>query len=72
MIKKRFDRIIRKMAAESNTPPEQIRMEMQQAMDEAMQNPDPIIQARWKKIPRKGKELTLEEFVEYVASQIKT
>lgn len=35
-----------------------------------MNNPDPTVQAAWKKIPHKGEAVTLEEFLEYIASQI--
>ena len=46
------------------------RKEMQKAMDLAMASKDPIIQARWARIPRSGEKVTLEEFVEYVATQV--
>lgn len=43
---------------------------MQIAMDLAMASNDPVIQARWARIPKSGKKLTLEEFVEHVATQV--
>ena len=39
---------------------------MQQVMNEALENPDPAVQAMWRSIPRKGAEPTLEEFMDYL------
>lgn len=44
--------------------------EIELAIDEAMKSDDPLVQARWKLIPRKGEKPTAEEFVDYVAKQV--
>lgn len=62
--------ILEELARKNHTTPEQIRKEMQFAIKEGQKSRDPFIQARWAAIPRKGKELTLEEFVEYLAKQL--
>lgn len=70
MKKQEFEAVLSQVAKECRTTPEQVRMEMQRAMDAARQNPDPAIQAKWAAIPRKGDEVTLEELMEYVALRV--
>lgn len=48
-----------------------IRRQIRECMEAAMKNPDPKIRAVWASIPRKGKELTEEEFIQWAAGQIK-
>lgn len=45
---------------------EEVRREIQLAIDDAMKNPDPKIQAQWRKIPKKGKKPTPEEVIAFV------
>lgn len=66
-----LNQIIAQIARKNRTTPQQIRSEMEAAMKEAMKNPDPVIQARWAAIPRKGSEITLEEFVNYCSQQLR-
>ena len=61
------DNIIKKIAKQQHTTPERIRKEMEKAMEEAKRSQDPAVQARWAAIPRKGTDVTLEEFLTYVA-----
>jgi hypothetical protein len=61
-----FERMLETVAKKEGISNEQVRREMQEAMDEAMNNPDPMVQMRWKFIPCKGAQPTLEEFVEYL------
>jgi len=56
------------IAQESGVSVDVIIKEMEDAITEAMENPDPIIQERWKKIPRRGKKPTALEFVAYMRS----
>ena len=69
-MKRNFEQIIKEIAVMQGMTPAEVRKEMQYAMDEAMRNPSPQIQAAWASIPRHGKNLTLEEFVEYMANMI--
>ncbi len=64
----KFEAVLTQIARKNNTTKEHVRREMQYAMDMAMASPDPLVQARWAAIPRKGEKLTLEEFVSYMAS----
>lgn len=42
--------IYEKIAEKYNTPPEEVRREMQIAIDAGFDNPDPAVQAEWKKV----------------------
>ena len=63
----KFRRILTLIAQKENMTVDEVRNEMQSAMEERQKSCDPAVQALWASIPRKGAELTLEEFVVYVA-----
>ena len=65
----KFRSILKEIARRHNTTVEEVRSQMQLAMDEARKCSDPAVQARWNAIPRKGEVLTLEEFVAYMAGR---
>lgn len=67
MSKTKFERILEIIARQEHLSVQEVREEMTEAMREGQNSRDPIVQARWAAIPRKGAELTLEEFVEYMA-----
>ena len=69
MQKDKFESILEQIARKEHTTKAHVRQEMQKARDLAMASSDPLIQARWARIPKAGERLTLEEFVEYVATQ---
>lgn len=62
-----IDKIIKQIAKQHHTTSEHVQREMEAAMKEAKRNKDPAVQARWKAIPHKGEEVTLEEFINYIA-----
>lgn len=70
MTKEKMQLILELIAAANHTTPDQVRKEMQAAMEEGQRTSNPLAQAKWASIPRKGKELTLEEFIEYVATRL--
>ncbi len=55
------------IAAKEGISLEEVRREIQLAIDDAMKNPDPKVQAEWRKIPKKGKKPTPEEVIEFVS-----
>ena len=61
-----FEYMLEMVANNAGISKEQVRKEMQEAMEEAMHSPDPMVQMRWQFIPRKGEQPTLEEFVEFL------
>lgn len=46
--------IYEKIAEKYNTTPEEVRREMQIAIDAGFDDPDPVVQAEWKKVNLKG------------------
>jgi len=66
-----LDKIIKEIAKQHHTTPEQVRREMEAAMAEAKQSKNPAVQARWASIPHKGDEVTLEELIDYIAFIVK-
>jgi len=62
---------IAKLAAEKGISEEEVRREIQIAIDAGMANQDPNVQAYWKKIINKGVKPTPEDVIEYFADQVK-
>ena len=71
-MKYNFQIILEQIAVANQTTAEEVRKEMQIAMDSALETNDPKIRQHWEHIPKAGENLTLEEFVDYIAYQIKT
>ena len=69
MRKLKFELMLAEIARRNGTTKEQVRREMQIAMESGMNSADPLVQQRWKRIPKQGEKLTLEEFVDYLATQ---
>ena len=60
-----------KIAEKYNTTPEEVRREMQIAIDAGFDNPDPAVQEEWKKMTLKGDRPTPEEVINYAVKQLK-
>lgn len=73
-MKKKYDaeQAIRALAMQEGKTVEYIRSQMKIAMLSGLSNPDPEIQARWKKIPCKGEIPTPEEMITFLACNIDT
>lgn len=61
-----FERILQQIACANQVTSAEIREQMQLAMDAAMANPDPAVQAMWNSIPKRGARPTLDEFMDYL------
>ena len=59
------------IAEQYNTTPEEVRREMQIAIDAGFDDPDPTVQAEWKKVNLKGDRPTPEEVINYAVKQLK-
>ena len=66
------ERTIRTIAMREGKSVEYIRSQMKLAMLSGLQNPDPDVQANWKKIPCKGDTPTPEELITYLAAHVGT
>ncbi|MFT3950373.1 MAG: sporulation initiation factor Spo0A C-terminal domain-containing protein [Oscillospiraceae bacterium] len=64
-------KILRDIASKNGTTVAEVRREIQSALDIGMQNPDPLVQAYWNRIPRRGKKPTVEEVLTFLAKQVK-
>ena len=70
MKNQKLEAVLEQIAWENHVAKQQVRLQMQRAMDEAMASTDPVVQARWAAVPRKGEKVTLEEFIAYLASML--
>ena len=66
-----IDEIIQQIAKEHHTTPEIVRREMEFSMKEAQKTTNPRAKALWASIPHKGDDITLEEFISYIATLAK-
>ena len=64
-------RILEQIAQKEHTTAAEVRREIMEALAEAQRSPDPAVQARWAAVPRRGKEPTLDEIVDYLAKQVR-
>jgi len=64
-----FDKIIQQIARANHTSSTELRAQMQLAMDAALQDPDPAVQAMWASIPSREEKPTLEEFMDYLVEK---
>ena len=69
MHEKQLHKILETIARNNNTSTENVRKEMLSAMKMGQSSKDSKVQAKWESIPRKGAELTLEEFLDYLLRQ---
>ena len=68
---KRAAGIIRQIARENHVTEEEVRRDMKEAMDAGRNNPDLAVQAKWVGFEYAGDEPTLEEFILWMAGQVR-
>ena len=66
MRNRKFNRMLRDVAEFEGVSVERAYKMMQEAINAAQSDPNPIIQARWRNIPHKGETVTVEEFFAYM------
>ena len=64
-----MEHIWKQIAREDNTTVENVRAEIQRAIDAAMADPDPTIQRKWAAIPSKTGKPTPEELLVYIVKK---
>ena len=64
------EKAIEAIAARNGVTADEVRREIQLAIDLAMQDSDPEIRKRWDSIPSKGKKPTPEELILYISQNI--
>lgn len=65
-----INKILNQIAANEGINVEDVKIEMQKAIDEGEKNPDPAVKACWANIPKHGEKHTLEEIIEFLARSI--
>ena len=65
----RVEAVLQKVARSNGVSVDHVRREIQYAMEEGMASPDPLVQAEWALIPRKGEKPTVDEFIIYLANK---
>lgn len=65
-----FNKILKDLAANYNTTPEEVYQEMQKVIDIGFHNPDPVIQLHWQNVPFVNGHPRPEDFISYIASKL--
>ena len=68
---KRATGIIRQIARDHHVTEDEVRRDMKEAMDAGRNNPDPAVQEKWTRFEYAGDEPTLEEFILWMAGQVR-
>ncbi|MFR1088058.1 MAG: sporulation initiation factor Spo0A C-terminal domain-containing protein [Mediterraneibacter gnavus] len=63
--------IFEKVAEKFHTTPEEVYAEIQKAIDAGFDNPDPKVQAKWRKVKMQGERPTPEEVINYALGELK-
>lgn len=64
--------IFERVAKQYGTTSIEVYLEIQKAIDAGFYNPDPKVQAEWKKMNFKGEKPTPEEVIAYLVSELQT
>lgn len=70
MQKKKLDTILAKIAKKHGVTVQEVRKEMEAAMEAGQRSEDPKVKEIWDRIPKKDQVLTLEEFVDYLIQRV--
>ncbi len=63
--------VIKRVAKKYGTTPDEVRKEMSLAIQEGFNNPDPEVQAMWRKLFPDGKQPSPEKFIQVLAGEVK-
>ena len=70
-MKRKYSKAIKKIARQEGVSEDYVYAEMQKAIAEGFNNPDPAVQEHWKKIAPDGKIPSPEKVIEILSKQIK-
>lgn len=62
-------RAIQEVAKRSGVSEATVRREIEAVITAARKNPDPLVRARWRRVPCAGRYPTPEELIEYLSRQ---
>lgn len=63
--------ILRKIAKENSTTPDEVYREMQYAIQTAKNNSSPNARAKWDAVPSRDEIPTVEEFIDFMVSVLR-
>lgn len=72
MNEKQIERIIQTVANNNGVPVDTVVKEIELVIEEGMKSCDPLIQARWMLIPRKGDRPSAYEVVAYLSALVES
>ena len=70
-MKRKYSKIIKQIAEQEGVSPEYVYAEMQRAIEEGYNNPDPKVQEQWDEISPYGDIPTPEEVIKVLSQQVK-
>lgn len=70
MKKTSIEKCFKKVAKQNGISVEEVKSEIQSAIEIAMLNPDPAIREQWNQIPHKGETVSPEEIIAYLINKI--
>ena len=65
------DSIFEKIAAAHHVTVEEVRREIELAMQSGLESPDPEVQKNWETVKKSGQKPTPDEFIEEIAQRVK-
>ncbi len=68
-MKSKNQKILEQIALRNGVSVSEVRKEIEIALEIGRNNPDPMVQARWREIPCKGEVPTFEEVLDYMAKE---
>ncbi len=71
MRKQKVTKTLKQVAARNGTNIEEVRMEIDHAIQTGMSNPDPAVQAKWRELFPDGRIPTAEEVLSLLADEAK-
>lgn len=63
--------IFEKVAKQNHTTPEEVRRDIQKAINAGFDDPNPKVQEEWKKMNFKGERPTPEEVIAYMVDRLR-
>ena len=71
MDKKTIEKALQEVARQNGVSVEEVRREIELALQVGQANPDPQVQAQWASVPRKGDRPTPEEVIAHIVTVVR-
>jgi len=67
----KVNKVLMHIATENKVSVGEVRRDIQEALDEGWNNPDPAVQEYWRRIPSRSEKPTIEEVITFMARETK-